>query len=132
MNSDVEFISNLFISINRSVNGPWPDAARLVSLKALKRLAELALKGVKAREPVYCLIRYEDTIRMGHGGDKTIRNFSLLINGRVFKSYSDDSAASNWDTGTYLDRRMDGDIAELKSFFGGTSYKGRVRSVEDI
>lgn len=76
---------------------------------------------------VLALIQGDDAESLRHGGHRSYRTFKLYLNGVLLDTFRDDSPATGYNSGKYLDRHMDGCIAPLEQALGVRCIRGRLR-----
>ena len=76
----------------------------------------------------YQLIRTDDTGGQRHGGWRTYRHFTLMVNGKEFETYRDDCQSTNYASDVYLDRLIAADVRKLRKFWPGKYVKSDQRT----
>lgn len=68
----------------------------------------------------YTIKRGYDSVQRSHGGDKTIRHFTLFVDGVEYETFREDSQQVNYNSDKYFDRYLKNYVEKLMKFFPGT------------
>lgn len=67
----------------------------------------------------YTLRRAEDSNVLTHGGPQALRNFELLVNGKLFETFSERSQKIDYVTQDRFDKEVRRRVEHLRKFWPG-------------